>query len=633
MQLLDFGALARSAAASIPDYAEQEAKRQMLALQKQGMGLQAQRQEAELAQAQREEEAEARFQGDIDILLTKPQVTAEDYSRVILRNPRFAEKAKGAWATLSSERQQADLTQMSQIYSATANGRPDLAINLLTRRIDADKKQDGEADPHDEAMLEALRSGDPVQVRATERMMGAAVAAVAGAERFGAIYGQLNKGSQMDIRAAEAGANIVGIDPQTGEAKVLYESPYIKGPDGEILVRDGAGSSAPASIDGPPGIVASELASANLPPSVIAGFLGNFDVEGGYGSGRGDGGSAAGIAQWRGERQANFQRVIGKSVTEASHQEQARFVAWEMQNPEAAGMTVAQRDAILAAKTPAQAAGLIDKHYERSSGEHRSRRLAAANQYGAALGGGDGAAPPGYRVLVPGKKEAAPSGFRWTEDGNLEKIPGGPQDKPNEAPPSGYRWGENGALVAIPGGPADKPRTALPRVPAATMSAYIGNNKSVRTIDETLAAIDKNPDALGGWNKITPDFLAQRIDPKGVKARAGIADVGSLLIHDRSGAAVTASETPRLLPFIPKTDDTPTAAKEKLKRLRAELAMMNQDMADAYSNEEGDSQFQRIGRGRAAPAGGVIKVRSLQEARKLAPGTIFEDPRGRRRVR
>ena len=75
-----------------------------------------------------------------------------------------------------------------------------------------------------------------------------------------------------------------------------------------------------------------------MPAHVVAGFLGNFEAEGGYSGAKGDGGTAAGIAQWRGERQANFERVVGKPVSQASPEEQARFVLWEMQNPEAAGM-------------------------------------------------------------------------------------------------------------------------------------------------------------------------------------------------------------------------------------------------------------------------------------------------------
>jgi hypothetical protein len=56
---------------------------------------------------------------------------------------------------------------------------------------------------------------------------------------------------------------------------------------------------------------------------VVAGFMGNFHVEGGYDGAQGDGGSASGIGQWHSDRAANFQRVIGKPVTEASPAEQA----------------------------------------------------------------------------------------------------------------------------------------------------------------------------------------------------------------------------------------------------------------------------------------------------------------------
>lgn len=127
--------------------------------------------------------------------------------------------------------------------------------------------------------------------------------------------------------------------------------------------------------------VAAELQRAGYSGNVVAGFLGNFEVEGGHGGALGDGGTASGIAQWRHERRANFKRKFGKEPHEATAAEQAQFVVWEMQNPQAAGMTVAQRDAILAARTPEEAAALIDQHYERSSGAHRERRIQAARSY------------------------------------------------------------------------------------------------------------------------------------------------------------------------------------------------------------------------------------------------------------
>lgn len=134
------------------------------------------------------------------------------------------------------------------------------------------------------------------------------------------------------------------------------------------------------------GAVASTLSSA-MPGHVVAGFLGNFEAEGGYGGASGDGGTASGIAQWRGERQANFQRIVGKPVSQASPGEQARFVLWEMQNPEQAGMTVEQRDAILNAPDAATAADLIDRFYERSDGKARAKRIAAAQRLAGGSGG------------------------------------------------------------------------------------------------------------------------------------------------------------------------------------------------------------------------------------------------------
>lgn len=124
--------------------------------------------------------------------------------------------------------------------------------------------------------------------------------------------------------------------------------------------------------------VAFQFQRAGLNPNVVAGFLGNFVVEDGYTGKTGDGGKAKGIAQWHDDRLANYEKATGKPFNPTDHESQAKFVLWELQNPKAAGMTVAQRDAILKAKTPEQAAELIDKYYERSNGKARQKRVDAA---------------------------------------------------------------------------------------------------------------------------------------------------------------------------------------------------------------------------------------------------------------
>jgi hypothetical protein len=172
-----------------------------------------------------------------------------------------------------------------------------------------------------------------------------------------------------DVQMADGSTKRVTFDKQTGQ--------YIDGPppDGSGAAPGGVDKSAAAAS------VASALSRSGLPAPVVAGFMGNFHVEGGWDGAQGDGGSASGIGQWHADRAANFQRVIGVPVTQATPAQQAQFVTWELQHPEAAGMTVAQRDAILASKTPQQAAARIDQFYERSSGKDRQARISAATAF------------------------------------------------------------------------------------------------------------------------------------------------------------------------------------------------------------------------------------------------------------
>lgn len=151
---------------------------------------------------------------------------------------------------------------------------------------------------------------------------------------------------------------------------------------------------APAALPAAPTIIAetlrrTEINGRPIPEAVVAGFLGNLEHENGFRAGGtpGDGGTAHGIAQWRHERVANFRRVIGTDIRNSTVAQQAQFIAWEMQHPAEAGMTVEQRDAILAAGSPEDAARLIDQFYERSSGQSRGQREAAARRYAGGVAG------------------------------------------------------------------------------------------------------------------------------------------------------------------------------------------------------------------------------------------------------
>lgn len=166
---------------------------------------------------------------------------------------------------------------------------------------------------------------------------------------------------------------------------------------------------------------------------------------------------------------------------------------------------------------------------------------------------------------------------------------------------------DQGTMLVDPRTGTAKPVTAggealgpkLKQIPATVSKAIMENKASLRTVDRALQELEKYPAAFGAKNYLG-DGIRQRTDPEGITARAYTADIGSLLIHDRSGAAVTASETPRLLPFIPQATDNPVTVKKKLLRFKEEYEAINKDINETYSKEQGF----RAGGG-AAKASGI----------------------------
>lgn len=107
-----------------------------------------------------------------------------------------------------------------------------------------------------------------------------------------------------------------------------------------------------------------------------AGIVGNLQAESGANlkiDALGDGGQAYGIAQWHPPRQANFKRAFGKDIKGSSLEDQLEFIVWELNNTEKLANSYLKR-----VETAEGAAAIFDHYYERSSGEHREKRIANA---------------------------------------------------------------------------------------------------------------------------------------------------------------------------------------------------------------------------------------------------------------
>lgn len=169
----------------------------------------------------------------------------------------------------------------------------------------------------------------------------------------------------------------------------------------------------------------------------------------------------------------------------------------------------------------------------------------------------------------------------------------------------------------------------LQNIPPAQNHAFVENAKAIDNIDAATAAIYKatgikldangnpvrdpaakpsDPNALGALNYLG-EAVRQRTDPNGVSVRAQVANIGGQKYHDVSGANVTASESPRLAPFIPTPTDSAVAALQKLANLRREYQNVNDMLSQTYSRDQGykPSFAARQGGG----GGGVVDLHAM----------------------
>jgi hypothetical protein len=153
------------------------------------------------------------------------------------------------------------------------------------------------------------------------------------------------------------------------------------------------------------------------------------------------------------------------------------------------------------------------------------------------------------------------------------------------------RTGRASPVLAPDGTPLAPKLKDLPtQASSAIMSNAQGISKVTQAIDlldgKTVGALSGDKSATG-WKGYAPQSILNRFDPSGVDTRAMITDIGSLVLHDRSGAGVTASETPRLMPFIPLATDDAATARKKLVRFKQIYEQEQQAYLDTYSKDQG----------------------------------------------
>jgi hypothetical protein len=120
-------------------------------------------------------------------------------------------------------------------------------------------------------------------------------------------------------------------------------------------------------------------------------------------------------------------------------------------------------------------------------------------------------------------------------------------------------------------------------MPEKPKDAYLGNAATIKEIDKAIKEATDHPEHFGLQN-ILGDKASQYMDEGGVNSRAIVAGIGSVKVHEITGANATAKETPRFQPWVPEINDRPTAIVDKLKQLKAVAESKNDEIIKAYTS-------------------------------------------------
>ena len=114
--------------------------------------------------------------------LRQPGATAKDYADLAMMLPETQAKAvRESFSMISADQQQNALNQAGQVFSAFKSGKPDIAIGLLERQIEAKRNSGDEAGAK---FLETWRDVAKENPKATEDYFGFTISQMPGGDKI-----------------------------------------------------------------------------------------------------------------------------------------------------------------------------------------------------------------------------------------------------------------------------------------------------------------------------------------------------------------------------------------------------------------------------------------------------------------
>lgn len=180
------------------------------------------------AEAERQRQLQEQMNADLGSLFSQPRVSAQEYARLTVKYPQMREQLKQAWDMVGEDQRRSNLDMASQVYAALSTDRPDVAEDILRRRVEA-MRNSGVPDDEvrqTEVWADMIRD-DPDQAR---HLGGLVLASVMEPDKFASTYASLGGEERArdvapaDKAKAEAEARIKGVEAANAPEKAVLEN-------------------------------------------------------------------------------------------------------------------------------------------------------------------------------------------------------------------------------------------------------------------------------------------------------------------------------------------------------------------------------------------------------------------------
>lgn len=516
-------------------------------------------------------------------------------SALIARFPQFKDALKTSWDQTDVLEQRSNLRQAAGIWSALNSGNTQAAVSQLEARIQADRTA-GRDTADDEEELALLRSGDPKAINTVKGKLGLFMASVV-PDKFASVVEQLGTGAQSGKKGQVVGRAIGSYD-ENGNFVVDYRDPDPGFTLSEGQVRfetPGSGGNSPTgnvTADAMlPITLSSESGGRDFAPgggllTSPEGAQGRMQVMPGTQSDPG-----FGVAPARDdsvEEKARVGRDYLQAMLTRYGGDPAK--AWAAYNagPGALDAALANGGNWLSAM-PAETRAYVAKNMQQLNGGQRQGGATPV----ASVPKGPAATPPQARQMSPQEVQAA----------GLD-------------PAQAWYMQANGMPTAVKGGGAQA-NGAYSQSALDAFDRAIDTATRLKTHPGLSAAVGLkglSGGFLGGWVVPGTDAADFGAELDAMKAQVFLPMVQSM----KGMGALSNAEGEKLTAAIGAL-----STKQSEKQFGLSLDRIIKDLRT----------YKQRGMGGAQSSGAPVKVRSIQEARKLAPGTVFIDPNGVRRVR